>query len=218
ASGNAALVVVQTVTVTDAESPVIAAVSPIAVSSDLDVCEATPAIIAPVVSDNQGAIAAIGTRDDGFELSDPYPLGVTMITWTAVDGSGNAATPVEQTVTVTDNQAPVIAAVSNITQSTDLGLSTATVVIGVPWVTDNCDNLLTAIGARSDALPLTDPYPLGATTITWTAVDASGNFADEVVQTVTVTDAEVPVIAAVLPIALSSDQDACEATPAIIAP
>src|SRR5690606_4111455 len=102
--------------------------------------------------------------------------------------------------------------------STDGGLSTAIVSIGVPAVTDNCDNLLTATGTRSDALPLTDPYPLGATLITWTATDASGNAALVVVQTVTVTDAEVPVIAAVSPISVSSDLDACEATPAIIAP
>ncbi|MCK6483936.1 MAG: HYR domain-containing protein [Phycisphaerae bacterium] len=55
---------------------------------------------------------------------------------------------------------------------------------------DNC-GIQSVVGVRSDALPLTDPYPLGVTTITWTVTDCAGA-TDECVQTITVTDAQAP--------------------------
>ncbi|MCC2670780.1 MAG: cell surface glycoprotein (s-layer protein) related protein [Armatimonadetes bacterium] len=38
-----------------------------------------------------GTIIATGTRSDGQALTAPYPLGITNITWTATDSSGNSA-------------------------------------------------------------------------------------------------------------------------------
>jgi hypothetical protein len=43
-----------------------------------------------------------------------------------------------------------------------------------PAATDNCPGV-TVTGAREDGHPFTAPYPVGATRITWTATDASGN-------------------------------------------
>jgi hypothetical protein len=48
---------------------------------------------------------------------------------------------------------------------------------------------------RSDGLALNAPYPVGTTTITWTATDASNN-TDTCNQTITVNDIEPPVITA----------------------
>ncbi|MCF1191256.1 HYR domain-containing protein [Mangrovimonas sp. AS39] len=42
----------------------------------------------------------LGTRADGLELTDPFPLGDTIITWTVTDASGNTSDACEQTVTV----------------------------------------------------------------------------------------------------------------------
>lgn len=50
---------------------------------------------------------------------------------------------------------------------------------------DNCDPAPSITAVRSDSLPLDSPYPVGVTTITWTATDACGNFS-QCVQTVTV--------------------------------
>lgn len=45
-----------------------------------------------------------------------------------------------------------------------------------PLTGDNCASPPTLTGVRSDSLPLTDPYPAGATTsILWTSTDSCGN-------------------------------------------
>ncbi|WP_086543663.1 DUF4082 domain-containing protein, partial [Algoriphagus antarcticus] len=187
---------VQNVIIEDITLPVIEVVGGVNQAADENSCEAVISIIVPEVIENCGLATAFGTRSDNLALSAPYPLGLTTITWTAEDASGNQASPVEQTVTVIDSQKPVIAGVSPVSQSADSGSSTAIVSISAPVVTDNCDNLLEATGTRSDGLALSDVYPFGLTTITWTAADASGNQADEVLQTVTVKDGTAPIAVA----------------------
>jgi uncharacterized repeat protein (TIGR01451 family) len=57
-------------------------------------------------SDNCPGATVMGVRSDGQPLSAQYPLGITMITWTATD-SGGRTTSCQQTVTVT-NLSPVV--------------------------------------------------------------------------------------------------------------
>lgn len=63
---------------------------------------------------------------------------------------------------------------------------TAGSVLDVPTATDNV-GVVSLVGVRSDTKPLADPYPVGTTTITWTATDAAGNHSSSA-QTVTVSD------------------------------
>ncbi|MBL9119535.1 MAG: hypothetical protein JNL80_06460 [Phycisphaerae bacterium] len=44
-----------------------------------------------------------------------------------------------------------------------------------PTTSDGCGGLPTVTAVRSDSQPLTSPYPVGNTTITWTATDDCGN-------------------------------------------
>jgi hypothetical protein len=46
---------------------------------------------APIVQDNCLGVVITGRREDGFALTDRYPVGATTITWTAIDASGNRA-------------------------------------------------------------------------------------------------------------------------------
>ncbi|NJW55338.1 hypothetical protein, partial [Salinimicrobium oceani] len=119
------------------EAPVISAVSPINEGTDEGECNATLTIVAPSASDNCTAGTATGTRSDNLALTDPFPTGTTTITWNYSDGI-NAATAVEQVVTVTDDEAPVIAAVSPINEGTDEGECNATLTIVAPSASDNC--------------------------------------------------------------------------------
>ncbi|NUQ25911.1 MAG: hypothetical protein HUU34_18335 [Saprospiraceae bacterium] len=62
-----------------------------------------------------------------------------------------------------------------------------------PVAVDNCDGNIAGVGARSDAAPMNDPWPLGATTVTWTFTDGVGS-SHQCIQTVTVTNNLSPTI------------------------
>ena len=95
-------------------------------------------------------------------------------------------------VSTKDDLAPSITQPENLEANNDPGLATALVAVVPPGATDNC-SAASVSGVRSDfPKTLTDPYPVGVTTITWTATDAQGNYAT-VTQTVTVFDKEAPV-------------------------
>jgi hypothetical protein len=52
-----------------------------------------------VATDNCGTVTVTGVRSDGKALNAPFPVGVTVITWTAKDPANNTAT-CAQSVTV----------------------------------------------------------------------------------------------------------------------
>lgn len=131
---------------------------------------------AATATDNCGCATITRT---GVPAGNIFPLGTTVITWTATDASNNHSSGT-QTVTVADTTPPTITAPPDFTAT-----CTDTVNAGTPTVNDNCPGA-TASGVRGDALPLNAAYPLGATTITWTATDAHGNSATAT-QTVTIT-------------------------------
>ncbi len=158
-----------------------------------------------------------GTRDDNQALDAEYPVGTTTITWTVTDDNGNQAEPVIQTVTVTDNQAPIIADVEAINTTADADTCGAMIAITAPQANDNCSVGMVS-GTRDDNQPLDAEYPVGTTTITWTVTDDNGNQAEPVIQTVTVTDNQAPVIANVEAINTTADADTCGAMIEITAP
>ncbi len=71
-----------------------------------------------------------------------FPKGNTTVTWTGKDASGNSAT-CSQTVTVTDNQAPVLTCGANLTVSpTAGGNCEVKLVLNSPLISDNCTPFL----------------------------------------------------------------------------
>ncbi|MFZ0060711.1 MAG: HYR domain-containing protein [Pyrinomonadaceae bacterium] len=118
-----------------------------------------------------------------------FPVGTTPVNCTTQAGPA-----CNFTITVNDTEDPVVTCPSNITVSNDPGLCSAVVDPGTATATDNCSGV-TVQGVRSDGLPLNAPYPVGTTTIAWTATDASNN-TDTCNQTITVNDTEPPVITA----------------------
>ncbi len=192
------------VTVTPAGAPTITCPSDKTATADSN-CQATVDAGTPTTTGNN--VTVTSSRSDGKPLSDPYPQGVTTITWTATNSVGSASCT--QTITVNDTTAPTITCPANITRPNDPGTCSATVDPGTATATDNCGTA-TVMGSRSDGAALNAPYPKGTTTITWTATDGSGNTAS-CTQTVTVNDTENPVITCPASIAASTDPGICAA-------
>ena len=95
-------------------------------------------------------------------------------------------------VSTRDEVPPTIVQPADLMAGNDPHLATAVVAVAAPEASDNC-SAVTLTSVRSDGVASLDaPYPVGVTTITWTAKDAEGNVATAT-QKVTVVDIEAPV-------------------------
>jgi hypothetical protein len=193
-SGNAASAT-QTITVTGNAPPVITAPDNIAANTDPGVCLATVNPGSASATDDTEGTVVDGTRSDGLDLSAGYPKGSTTITWKATDVDGLTATAT-QIINVSDKERPWVGAPANKSANSDPGRATATVDVGSAGASDNCHGVGVG-GKRSDGAAVSDPYPIGITTVTWTATDAAGNIS-AARQLITVVDNTAPTISGVV--------------------
>ena len=129
-----------------------------------------------------------------------FPVGTTAVTWTSIDASGNVAAR-EQMITVTEfdpNPNPLSLTPPAAISAEATGTTTQ-VSLG---------NAMASGGAAPITISNNAPvggFTLGATTVTWTAVDA--NLASATgIQVVTITDTTAPTITA--PADVATNQDA----------
>mgnify|MGYP000558694341 CR=1 FL=1 len=118
-----------------------------------------------------------------------------VVTLTANDGNGNMAT-CSLTVTLKDVTAPAFdcGTLMPITVFTDEPSCNSDTDIPVPVAVDNCEGSISAIGTRSDMIPINSAWPGSSpTTVTWTFTDPAGNV-KTCTQTVTVLDNDAPII------------------------
>ena len=113
-----------------------------------------------------------------------FPLGETVVTWTATDTSGNSVSDT-QLVTVVDTTAPSILQPENIIVEAT-GLEDNIIVLENSTAEDQ-------IGISSITNDAPEFFPLGETVVTWTATDTSGNSVSDT-QLVTVVDTTAPSI------------------------
>jgi hypothetical protein len=153
---------------------------------------ATVSLTAPSVTDNSGAtLVAVPDTIDGAMISQ-FSMGLTTVTFTAYDGAGdpdsdNAGTCVV-TVTVNDIEDPHLVCPPSENLTTDDLQPYATFTLNAGVAADNSLEVL-GEGITTD-VTLTE-YPIGTTTVTYSATDASGN-TGQCQMTVTVTDEEDP--------------------------
>ena len=170
ASGNTATCSF-TVRVNDTENPTIACNAPVAVNNDPGQCGA---VVNYSVTSTDNCSGQLITQTAGLASGSLFPVGTTTNTFVVTDASGNTAT-CSFTVTVTDIQKPVIN-VSNILSCYEAGNFGCSINLGAT-VSDNCPGAT----LTSDAPAC---FPIGTTTVTWTAMDVNGNSATAT-QTVT---------------------------------
>ena len=118
------------------------------------------------------------------DAPDAFPLGMTTVTWTVTDTSGNSASAT-QTVIIQDTTNPLVTAPLDITVEAT-SESQNTVKIGEATATD-------IIGIQSITSDAPDAFSLGETIVTWTATDNTGNSAT-ITQKITVVDTTAPSI------------------------
>ncbi len=139
----------------------------------------------------------------------PYPLGSTVVTWSAVDSHSNVGSDT-QTVTIVDTTPPAFSFVPPPVFMNNCGPAN----LGLPTATDDCGGTPTL---TNNAPP---KFFVGTTPVTWTATDISGNHATAT-QTVTVVDTVPPDVSCV-PVSNGNNgffqvfsSDACTAVPTI---
>jgi hypothetical protein len=116
-----------------------------------------------------------------------FPLGTTTVTCIATDYSGNTSAPVSFHVTVQDTIPPALAAPAPVAAEAT-GPNGAAVSFELPAASDAADP---SPAVSCDPAPGAT-FPLGTTTVTCTARDASGNVAAPVSFTVVVHDTTPP--------------------------
>lgn len=186
----------QTITVIDSTPPNITApanvtayTGPGATTCDTVVSNATLGTAS--ASDNCAGVTV--TRSPA---GNTFAEGPTTITWTATDAAGNTTTA-NQTVTVIDNTVPTVTAPAAVTLYTGVGATLCGVnvanlnaTLGTGSASDNCPG----VGAVTrSGVPAGNTFPLGNTTVTYSATDAHGN-SSSATQVVTVIDNTPPVI------------------------
>jgi hypothetical protein len=142
--------------VQDTTAPVITCPANITTNTDPGICAAFVLTGTATATDNCDSNPTInGTRSDNQPLNALYPKGTTTITWTATDASGNHSS-CTQTVTVVDNEPPVIT-FNGQTPSMwppNHSYHTFTAADFISSVSDNCDSLSVSnvdiISATSD--------------------------------------------------------------------
>ena len=178
-----------TVTVTDTELPTISCPANIAANNTPGLCSAVVSYATPVGTDNcSGATTA---RTAGLASGAAFPRGVTTNTFTVTSGNGQTAA-CSFTVTVTDNQPPVITCPTNQNIPANTSCSGLIGTWTPASVSDNC----TASGAIVVTQTPTPATVLNghnaAALVTLTANDGNGNTA-ACSFTVTLKDVTLPV-------------------------
>jgi hypothetical protein len=176
-----------TITKGDSTNPVITCPpDQLAVSNTPGLCSAVVAVGTATATDNCGVDTIKGVRIDALPLTDPYPVGITFITWTATDTSGNTDVCLQK-ITVKDTENPVLTCAGNQTATADANCQAA-VPNFVVSVADNCPGV-----AAVQVPPAGTLVGKGVTNVTVTATDAAGNTAS-CTPTFTVNDTTPPVV------------------------
>lgn len=155
-----------TVTVQDTTAPVVIVAPTLVVPTDPGVAYATkPRLPKPQVNEK-----CDGDPELTNDAPPVMPIGTYTVTWTAKDFTG-LTTSATQQIVVKDLEAPEMLVTAAVNKRVDRGEVYATIKLPQPQVFDNV-SAAGKIVVKSNARPR---YPIGTTTVTWTATDEAGN-------------------------------------------
>ncbi|GAB3852011.1 hypothetical protein GCM10028822_19260 [Hymenobacter terrigena] len=171
-----------TVTVVDTLLPTITAPAAVAATTDSGQCSASGvALGSPIVGDN--CAGAVVTNN----APAVFPKGLTTVTWTATDASGNVATAT-QAVTVTDTTAPTAVAQNVTVQLDATGSASITAAQVDNGSADACGIATVTVSPNTFTCS-----NIGPNTVTLTVTDTDGNVSTATA-TATVVDNAAPTV------------------------
>ncbi len=186
ASGNAAIQVIRTVTVSDTTAPIISVVVPAGQTST------TVNLVVGDVYNDVGATAldsfdgVTAVTNDAAAVVDTAVAGSYTVTYTSTDAVGNVATAARQVVVVSDQ--PVI---------TLNGLPTVSVEAGTTYTDLSAtafDNVDGDISLNIAVISTVNTAVIGTYAVSYNVSDAAGNAAVTVTRTVKVVDTIAPTL------------------------
>lgn len=202
AAGNSAICGF-TVTVNDAQAPVISCPGNQTRNTDPGQCSAVVAYTTPTATDNCSPAPAVAFVS-GQMSGGVFSKGITTVIWKATDGAGLSKTCTFR-ITVNDGQAPAITCPSNQVRNTDPSACSASIAYPTPTFTDNCPGGSVAI---LSGLPSGATFPKGTNNVRWRATDASG-LMSICSFTITVNDNQVPTAVCPANIAVMAEPGEC---------
>src|SRR5438309_9278404 len=142
--------------------PQILAPQDLVLSNDRGRCSASGLVLGtPLARDFAGGHTITATRDDELSLTEPYPRGRTLVTWTVTDAAGQTAS-IAQSITVNDEERPEIKAPRDVEIDADEGCFATNVNLGEPNITENCSDSalrVTAKDSQERELVLSEEHP-----------------------------------------------------------
>ncbi|MDE0959791.1 MAG: HYR domain-containing protein [Planctomycetota bacterium] len=197
------------VTVLDAEVPTITDVpASIVVDNLAGLCSAQATWLEPNFNDCSDALL---TSD--LPSGSSFPVGTTLVTYTAVDSSGNSSQASFE-VLVVDVEAPFFVNVAaQLTFPTSPGQCVGVAIWDPAQAGDFC-----GIATATSSHPPGTEFPMGDSQVIHTATDESGNSSTMITQ-ITIVDAEAPIMSGMpLDIILNAPTGQCESPVTWVAP
>ena len=218
-----------TVTVNDTQRPVLTAQADFTRNANIGNCTFTnPATVGNIPNGTAADNCAVASYSYVLTgattgtvttlVNQIFNIGVTTVTWTATDASGNVSANDVFTVTVEDNQLPTLTAQADFTRNADAGncnFVNTNIPNGV--ASDNCSvasyqYILSGATTATVTTLVNQVFNSGTTTITWTATDASGNISASDVFTVTINETQLPTLTAQADFTRNADAGVCSFT------
>jgi gliding motility-associated-like protein len=203
------------VVVTDNELPVVTCPTDITVNNNASSCDATVTVPAITATDNCAIATIVNDYNNTADASDTYPVGTTNVCWTVTDVHGNVSTCC-MTVTVVDNELPVVVCPADITVLNNANSCDATVSVPAPSAADNC-GIASIVNDFNNTADASDVYPVGSTNVCWTITDVHGNIST-CCMVISVVDPELPTITCPADVVSFVNNDWCDAIVTVDAP
>jgi len=181
-----------------------------------------PDIVVQVRFGNSGVAVLLGHGTGSFSAPTYFSFGVGPFALATADLNGDGKPDIAvadpsttnvfillNTCNPPDTTPPTITCATNVVGANGANQCSANVNPVAATATDNIDGTITPTAVRSDSQSLSAPYPVGTTTIMWTATDHAGNSAS-CQQTIIVNDTQPPAITCPAP-TIATANASCQA-------